>query len=108
MDSHPYDWRVDKYEPNRVWWTVRNTATHTGPLTFFGSTYKPTGKVRGDNYLIHKFFGSPPANWECIQIVGNHETANGVWGCPIGRLSCCWSYQDSFHVFTSDQHLCIQ
>lgn len=45
MDSHPYDWRVDKYEPHRVWWTVRNTATHTGPLKFFGSTYKPTGKV---------------------------------------------------------------
>jgi hypothetical protein len=45
MDAHPYDWRVDKYEPNRVWWTVRNTATHTGPLTFAGATYKPTGKV---------------------------------------------------------------
>ena len=36
MESHPYDWRVDKYEPQRVWFTVRNTATHTGPLTFAG------------------------------------------------------------------------
>jgi hypothetical protein len=45
MESHPYDWRVDKYEPHRVWFTVRNTATHTGPLSFAGSTYKPTGKV---------------------------------------------------------------
>ena len=32
MESHPYDWRVDKYEPQRVWFTIRNTATHTGPL----------------------------------------------------------------------------
>ena len=46
MESHPYDWRVDRYEPQRVWFTVRNTATHTGPLSFAGSTYKPTGKVR--------------------------------------------------------------
>ena len=51
MNSHPYDWRVDKYEPNRVWWTVRNTATHTGPLKFFGATYKPTGKV-SHNYAL--------------------------------------------------------
>ena len=27
-----YDFRVDKYEPNRVWFTTRFTATHTGPL----------------------------------------------------------------------------
>jgi hypothetical protein len=46
MESHPYDWRVDKYEPQRVWFTVRNTATHTGPLHFAGATYKATGKVR--------------------------------------------------------------
>ncbi len=23
MDSHAYDFRVDKYEPNRVWFTIR-------------------------------------------------------------------------------------
>ncbi len=46
MDSHPYDWRVDPYEPQRVWFTVRSTATHTGPLNFAGTTYKATGKVR--------------------------------------------------------------
>ena len=46
MESHPYDWRVDKYEPQRVWFTVRNTAKHTGPLHFAGATYKATGKVR--------------------------------------------------------------
>eukprot|EP00891_Asterochloris_glomerata_P004478 jgi/Astpho2/4478/Aster-x1249 len=28
MASHPYHWRVDPYEPNRVWFTIRNTATH--------------------------------------------------------------------------------
>ena len=46
MDSHPYDWRVDHYEPQRVWFTVRSTATHTGPLNFAGTTYKATGKAR--------------------------------------------------------------
>ena len=45
MDSHAYDFRVDKYEPNRVWFTIRNTGTHTGPLKFLGRTIQPTGKV---------------------------------------------------------------
>lgn len=30
---------------HRVWFTTRTTATHTGPLSFAGSTYKATGKV---------------------------------------------------------------
>lgn len=46
MDSHPYDWRVDPYESQRVWFTVRSTATHTGPLHFAAATYKATGKVQ--------------------------------------------------------------
>lgn len=46
MEAHAYDWRVDKYEPNRVWFTIRNTGTHTGPLRFLGRTIQPTGKVR--------------------------------------------------------------
>ena len=45
MESHPYDWRVDPYEPQRVWFTIRSTAKHTGPLHFAGATYKATNKV---------------------------------------------------------------
>ena len=45
MESHPYDWRVDPYEPQRVWFTIRSTAKHTGPLSFAGTTYKATNKV---------------------------------------------------------------
>ena len=45
MEAHAYDWRVDKYEPHRVWFTIRNTGTHVGPLKFFGRTIQPTGKV---------------------------------------------------------------
>ena len=45
MESHPYDWRVDPYEPQRVWFTIRSTAKHTGPLNFAGTTYKATNKV---------------------------------------------------------------
>ncbi|CAK0787604.1 hypothetical protein CVIRNUC_010826 [Coccomyxa viridis] len=44
MESHPYDWRVDPYEPQRVWFTIRSTAKHTGPLNFAGATYKATNK----------------------------------------------------------------
>lgn len=46
MSPNPYDWRVDPYEPNRVWFTVRNAATHTGDLKFFNSAFKATNKVR--------------------------------------------------------------
>lgn len=42
IKSNPYHWRVDPYEPNRVWYTVRTTATHTGPLRFGMTTYKAT------------------------------------------------------------------
>eukprot|EP00798_Chlamydomonas_sp_ICE-L_P015123 gene15125-21180_t len=45
MDPHAYDFRVDPYEPNRVWFTCRSTAVHTGNLKFFGTTFKPTNKV---------------------------------------------------------------
>lgn len=43
LDSHPYDWRVDPYEPNRVWFTIRTTGTHTGPLRFGSQKYEATG-----------------------------------------------------------------
>ncbi|KAF5839939.1 hypothetical protein DUNSADRAFT_18220 [Dunaliella salina] len=59
MNTHAYDWRVDPYEQNRVWFTVRNTATHTGPLRFL-TTYKPTGKV---------VQGAP----ECMSLVFNED-----------------------------------
>ena len=44
IKSNPYHWRVDPYEPNRVWFTVRTTATHTGPLRFGMRTYKATSE----------------------------------------------------------------
>ena len=45
IKSNPYHWRVDPYEPNRVWFTIRTTATHTGPLNFGMSTYKATSAL---------------------------------------------------------------
>lgn len=45
LSTNAYDFRVDKYEPNRVWFTTRFTATHTGPLKFGSSTYPATGKT---------------------------------------------------------------
>lgn len=48
LGAHPYDWRVDKYEPHRVWFTTRVTGTHAAPLTFGGKAIAATGvDVRG-------------------------------------------------------------
>lgn len=42
--QNAYDWRVDAYEPQRVWCTIRVTGTHSGTLKIFGKyEYKPTG-----------------------------------------------------------------
>jgi hypothetical protein len=44
LQAHPYDWRVDPYEPNRVWFTIRTTGTHLGTLKFGNSSYPATNK----------------------------------------------------------------
>jgi hypothetical protein len=60
LDAHPYDWRVDKYERNRVWFTTRVTGTHTGTLKFNRKEYNATGKV---------VQGAP----ECLSFVFNED-----------------------------------
>ena len=68
MNSNAYDFRVDPFEPNRVWFTIRNSGTHTGDLKFAGKTYEGTGKkIQGapeccsytfdDNLLVTSFTG---------------------------------------------------
>lgn len=48
LQPNAYDWRVDAYEPNRVWFTIRTTGTHTGSLYFGNNEYKATGNaIRG-------------------------------------------------------------
>lgn len=89
MNSHAYDWRVDPFEPNRVWFTIRNAATHTGTLNFGKVAYPATGK---------QVF-SPP---ECCSYVFNEEGKvvsftggvvmdrrvgnTGGWGAAFGLL----------------------
>ena len=34
---------VDPFEPNRVWFTIRTTGTHKGPIKFGRATYEATG-----------------------------------------------------------------
>lgn len=60
MNAHPYDFRTDKYEPNRVWFTVRNTGTHTGELKFGSKSYPATGR---------EIKGAP----ECLSYVFDHD-----------------------------------
>ena len=88
MESHPYDWRVDKYEPHRVWFTVRNTATHTGPLTFAGSTYKPTGKVRP----------WPPA---ACMAAHDHSMMQLLMGCSPSLCRWCWARQSACRTLST-------
>lgn len=68
FEPNPYDWRVDKYEPNRVWFTIRNTGTHTGTLKVFKYKFKPTG---------NKIQGAP----ECYSLVFNEDgKVNSITG----------------------------
>ncbi|EFN53430.1 hypothetical protein CHLNCDRAFT_136655 [Chlorella variabilis] len=43
LSSNAYDFRVDPYESNRVWFTIRTSGTHTGPFSFGRATYPATG-----------------------------------------------------------------
>ncbi|GAQ79407.1 hypothetical protein KFL_000300050 [Klebsormidium nitens] len=44
VEANFYNFFVDPYEPNRVWFFTRTRATHTGPLKFGARTIKPTYK----------------------------------------------------------------
>ena len=79
MESHPYDWRVDKYEPQRVWFTIRNTATHTGPLHFAGATYKATGKVR--RRFKTSGWQSCALGWPCNLLCGRSDDNSTAAAC---------------------------
>ncbi|PSC76916.1 amidase signature enzyme [Micractinium conductrix] len=42
LSSNAYGWSVDPYEPNRVWFFIRTTGTHTGPFKFGSTTFAAT------------------------------------------------------------------
>ncbi|GAX84257.1 hypothetical protein CEUSTIGMA_g11680.t1 [Chlamydomonas eustigma] len=60
INPHAYDFRVDPFEPNRVWFTSRVTATHKGALKFGDMKFDPTNKL---------VFGAP----ECQSYTFNAE-----------------------------------
>lgn len=60
LNANPYHWRVDPYEPNRVWFTTRTTGTHKGTLKFAGKSYEATGR---------NIYGAP----ECLSYVFNAD-----------------------------------
>ena len=70
LDAHPYDWRVDKYEPNRVWFTTRVSATHAKDLKFGNVTLRASGKtVQGapevNSYLFNE-------EGKCVAFTGGY------------------------------------
>lgn len=60
LSTNAYHWRVDPYEPNRVWFTTRTSGTHLGDLKFAGKTYPATGR---------DILGAP----ECLSYTFNEE-----------------------------------
>lgn len=45
VETNYYNFRVDPFEPNRVWYNTRATATMTEPLVVGGSTFDPNGEA---------------------------------------------------------------
>jgi hypothetical protein len=87
MNSNAYHFRVDPWEPNRVWFTIRNTGTHLGDLNFAGKTYPATGKaIQGapeccsytfnDNLLVTSFTGG----YVMDRRVGNTDGMGALFG----------------------------
>eukprot|EP00752_Nemacystus_decipiens_P009512 g8503.t1 len=96
-----YDYRVDKYNRNRVWATTRLTGTHNGPLVFDGKEYPPSGSrveaapecvsvVFDESGLVTKITGG-----FCLDRgMGNTGPAGGIWGVlqAIGDPVPAWKY----------------
>lgn len=87
LATNAYDFRVDKYEPNRVWFTTRFTATHTGPLKFGNSTYEATGKtVQSAPEAISYTFNeegkctSYTGGYQMDRRVGNTKNLGAIFG----------------------------
>ena len=73
LSPNAYDFRVDLYEPNRVWFTIRTTGTHTGPFSFGRATYAATGNT----------IQGPP---ECCSYTFNPVSAASCVGAQIRSL----------------------
>ena len=87
MDAHPYDFRTDKYEPNRVWFTVRNTGTHTGELKFGSKSYPATGReIKGAPECLSYVFDTDlkvacfTGGYVMDRRVGNTEGMGALFG----------------------------
>ncbi|CAM9651121.1 unnamed protein product [Ectocarpus sp. 12 AP-2014] len=100
-----YDYRVDKYNRNRVWATTRLTGTHNGPLVFDGKEYPPSGiRVEAAPECVSVTFDEKSGlaakitGGFCIDRgVGNTGPAGGIWGVlqarrAIGEPVSAWKY----------------
>lgn len=55
-----HDFRADKEDPARVWFTTRTTGTHKGRLVLFDEEIVPTGiKVRTNGRIDRKMAACP-------------------------------------------------
>ncbi|KAI7839161.1 hypothetical protein COHA_007051 [Chlorella ohadii] len=98
LDSHPYDFRVDPYEPNRVWFTIRTTGTHTGPFKFGRATYEATGAtIQGPpeccsytfNEASHTFWKGEVTSFTGGYVMDNRVGNTDGLGAAFGILAAC-------------------
>ena len=69
--------RIDICDLDRFWFTTRVTATHAGPLKFFGKSFKATNK---------KVLGAP----ECLSYTFNEQgKCTGFTGGRGKLCHCC-------------------
>ncbi|CAM9342130.1 unnamed protein product [Ascophyllum nodosum] len=104
-----YDFRVDKYEKNRVWATTRLTGTHNGPLLYDGKEYPGTGnRIEAAPECVSVVFDEKSGlctkmtGGFCIDRgVGNTGPAGGIWGVmqAIGEPVPAWKYYPLIKVF---------
>ncbi|CAN0187607.1 unnamed protein product [Pylaiella littoralis] len=97
-----YDYRVDKYNRNRVWATTRLTGTHNGPLVFDGKEYPPSGRrVEAAPECVSVVFdettglATKMTGGFCLDRgAGNTGPAGCIWGVlqAIGEPVPAWKY----------------
>jgi hypothetical protein len=92
LSSNAYDFRVDPFEPNRVWFTIRTTGTHTGPFKFGRATYDATGAtIQGPPECCSYTFNE---KGQVTSFTGGYVMDNRVGntdglGAAFGILSAC-------------------
>ncbi|KAL4445782.1 hypothetical protein ABPG77_008981 [Micractinium sp. CCAP 211/92] len=91
LSSNAWGFQVDKFEPNRVWFFIRTSGTHTGAFKFGSDVYEATGKtIQGPPELCSYTFNkegkvtSFTGGYVVDNRVGNTQGLGAAFGILIG------------------------